>query len=207
MTRETRTWEWEFAALPLIVLLLGALGVVLWAFTAGPWVFVALGVVGLGALVALVVVYGRQPHHPASAVPHMGHGVHRVLVVADEACSAGDLGAVIDPDSTEAFVVAPVLGSRLARWTGDERPYGEAAKHLDATVAALGELHVAARGQLGSHDPLQALEDGLREFPADEIVFVVHPESEANWLEAGVPELAQARYPIPAGTVVVPQAS
>ena len=64
------------------------------------------------------------------------------------------------------FVIAPAIGSRResARWTADEHAYQDAAAHLDATLRALGELEVDATGRVGSHDPLQAADDGLREF-------------------------------------------
>ena len=42
-----------------------------------------------------------------------------------------------------------------------------------AVLGALRELRVRASGRVGSHDPLQAADDGLREFRADEIVFAV----------------------------------
>ena len=208
--------SWEFAAIPITIGLLGFLGIVMWAFTAGPAVWVAVGVVALAALaVAALVLMARPrrstpdaPSLPAGAAGHADDGVHRVLVVADDACTPTDLGALMaDAHRSvpiEALVLAPVLGSRTARWTGDERAYAEAGRNLDATVAALGELGVPARGHVGSHDPLQALDDGLREFPADEIVFAVHPEAEANWLEAGVADAARSRYPIPVRTVRVP---
>lgn len=202
---ETRR-SWEFSAIPLTVVILGILGVILWAFSAGLWVWVGLGIVILVGLVAFALVYMARPHHPAALdapVPpdggsrHDGDGVHRVLVIADDACTPADLAPAIAGPTTEAFVVAPPLGSRIARWTSDERAYVEAADHLRTTLAALADLGVKAEGRAGSHDPLQAADDGLREFPADEIVFAVHPSKHANWLERGVVESARARYAIP----------
>jgi hypothetical protein len=37
----------------------------------------------------------------------------------------------------------------------------------------------------GDSDPLLAAEDALREFAADELVIVTHPDEEASWLEEG----------------------
>ena len=60
-----------------------------------------------------------------------------------------------------------------------------------------------ARGEIGDGDPLQALEDALREFPADEIVVSTHPPGRSHWLELGVVENARMRYDVPVTHVVV----
>jgi len=205
----------EFAAIPLTLGILGLLGLVLLAFTQGLSVWLALGAILAAVLIATALVGMARPHHPApSAAPlpsrgatHREDGIPRVLVVADGACGIDDLGAALAENGsagpTEVLVVAPALGSRTARWTGDDRPYQEAESHLEETLRALGELHVQARGHIGAHDPLQAADDGLREFPADEIVFAVHPTSDANWLERDVVDLARARYQIPVTVVTV----
>jgi hypothetical protein len=134
--------------------------------------------------------------------------VYRVLLIVDDACAPAELAAALaahgEHGQTAAFVVAPALGSRIARWTGDEHAYREAAARLDATLAALAALSISSSGHVGSHDPLQATEDGLREFPADEILLAVHPDGQTNWLEEGVPDAARARYPIPVRTLTVP---
>lgn len=206
----------EFAAIPITIVLLGVLLVVLLAASAGAGAFVALGIVGAAALGVVALVYMRQPHHPAApavpslpegAAPLLDDGVRRILVIADDACTPEDLGSVIaggGNSRTQAFVVAPALGSRTARWTGDESAYQDAAQHLEATLQALRALNVDATGHVGAHDPLQAADDGLREFPADEVVFAVHPDGETNWLEEGVAAAAGARYPIPVRAVRVP---
>lgn len=210
-----RKRSWEFSAIPITIVLLGALGILMWAFTAGLWAWVAVGVVALVALVAVALFLMSRPRHPSvpehpslpeGAAPHLEDGLHRVLVIADEDCAPVDLGAAIaeyETTRTEAFVIAPALGTRTARWTSDDHAYEEAGKHLEATLSALTELNVRARGHVGSHDPLQAADDGLREFPADEIVFAVHPAGAANWLEDGVVESAKARYSIPVRDLVV----
>jgi hypothetical protein len=43
----------------------------------------------------------------------------------------------------------------------------------------------------GDSDPLLALEDALREFPADEVVVVTRPDEEATWLEGNSERIAQ----------------
>ena len=198
----------EFSAIPLVFLVLGVLALIMLAFMQGLWAWLCLGLLFVAGLAAVGFAGMARPHHPAGSFvapagtqpPDHDH-VHRVLVVADEACPPSDLGLALvqrgGNGRTQVLVVAPALGSRTARWTGDGRPYDDAAKHLVETIRALGELNIEAGGHIGSHDPLQAADDGLREFAADEIVFAVHPEEDANWLERGVVDSARARYPIP----------
>ncbi|MGE5273961.1 MAG: hypothetical protein ACM3QU_09430 [Verrucomicrobiota bacterium] len=201
--------SWEFSAIPVVAVMLGALAIILWAADAGMWAWLMVGIAALGALVVAAVVYARRPHHllRAPTPAHVDDGVHRVLMIADDDCPPPDLGAALagsgDAARTEVFVVAPALGSRTARWTGDDRAHRDARHHLDATLAALSSLGVEAHGHIGSHDPLQAADDGLREFPADEIVFAVHPSTDANWLEQGVVDQARARYPVPVQELIL----
>lgn len=203
----------EFGAVPIVLAVLGALALIMLAYTQGLWAWLALGAALVAGMVGTALSRASRPRHPAGSSPRPERSpsglddVHRVLVVADEACAPGELGAALaqrsHPRPTEVYVVAPALGSRTARWTGDDRAYAEATRHLDTTLHALRELHVRADGRIGSHDPLQAADDGLREFPADEIVFAVHPDAEANWLERDVLESARARYPIPITALTV----
>lgn len=204
----------EFGAVPIVLAVLGFLALIMVAYTQGLWAWLALGAVLLGAIVGTWLYRAATPRHPSPAAsprperdPAARDGVHRVLVVADEACAPAELGSALarqaHPGPTEVYVVAPALGSRTARWTNDDRPYTEAARHLDTTLEALRELHVRADGRVASHDPLLAADDGLREFPADEIVFAVHPDADSNWLERDVLESARARYPIPVTALTV----
>jgi hypothetical protein len=104
----------------------------------------------------------------------------------------------------EVLVVTPALNSRLRHWTSDEdRARGEAQARLDTSLAALRDAGVDARGQVGDDDPLQAIEDALRAFPADEIVLSTHPPGRSNWLEHGLVENARERWPCPITHVVV----
>ena len=63
---------------------------------------------------------------------------------------------------------------------------------------------ISARGETGADDPLQAADDGLREFPAHEIVFVTKPGTGTDWVEKGVVETAKKRYDVPVTHVALP---
>lgn len=208
----------EFAAIPIVVVVLGFLFVLFLAYDLGLWAWLLVGALGilLAALVARSA--GRRMRHPAiDAAPEVSRvratndNVHRVLVIADESVTSDAFRSALATDAAdvplEAYVIAPALSSRLARWTSDEGAYRDAQARLDATIAALTGAGIAASGKIGPHDPLQAADDGMREFAAAEILFATHPEDSSNWLEEGVVDQARSRYEIPvAHLVVVPPA-
>jgi nucleotide-binding universal stress UspA family protein len=104
----------------------------------------------------------------------------------------------------EVLVVSPALNSRLRHWTSDEDEARAAAQdRLDESLSALAADEVEARGRVGDDDPIQAIEDSLRVFGADEIVISTHPPGRSNWLERGVVERAGEKFDLPIVHVVV----
>ena len=118
----------------------------------------------------------RHRHPPAFDTPRAaradesdgGDGTYRVLIVADEGCTSPALAEELTERAlgrrVEALVVAPALGSWLARWTDDDRRQADAQTHLATTMETLATAGISARGETGSDDPIQAADDGLRRF-------------------------------------------
>jgi hypothetical protein len=73
---------------------------------------------------------------------------------------------------------------------------------LEASLARLAEAGIDARGEIGDGDPLQAMEDALRTFGADEVIISTHPEGRSHWLERGVVTGARERFTVPITHVV-----
>jgi hypothetical protein len=199
MARKNST---ELAAIPLVVIGLGALFAVLVAADAGPIAFVIVGAVALAAVAAFGVWFARRANRDDAfegAAPATD-GIHRVLVVTDGPWTVDDVHelstAGLDTP-TSAYVVAPTMSSGLDRWTSDEDAYAQAGEDLGATIDALQRLGVDTAGRVGAHDPIQAADETLREFPADEIVFVLGDKRGAQWREHGVVDAARSRYPVP----------
>jgi len=204
----------EFLAIPMTIIGIGIVALLVWAGHLGVWAWLALGVVGLIALIGVTYVVVAKPHRPpapapgerpAGAVAPPDDGVRRVLVIAGDEVTPAELEPVLsltDGVTAKAFVVAPVLGSRTSTLTGDDGDYEAASTHLESALGALKALQVSARGRVGARDPLQAADDGLREFPAGEILFVVRCAADTNWLEEGVVDEARSRYPIPVSQVM-----
>jgi hypothetical protein len=81
-------------------------------------------------------------------------------------------------------VVPTVRQSRLQWLANDEDDVRQAA---DTAAQEIAEALPAedADAAAGDPDPLQAAEDALAGFEADEIVVVTRPDDEASWLEEG----------------------
>lgn len=171
--------------------------------------------VGLGVFIALsAVVVGwwtrtRRYERPekTSPRPHAA-GERRILVIANETVGGHTLRSAILEKSLdvreEVLVVTPALNSPLRHWVSDDDGARAAAQQrLDKSLAQLREAGVEARGEIGDGDPVQAIDDALRTFGADEIIISTHPEGRSNWLERGVVENARERFPVPITHVVV----
>ena len=168
-------------------------------------VFLALG---LGAWAGIYMKSEPKVQEPAVWARRPHHGPARILVVANETVAGRALRDEIlsRTRGREAtfLVVSPALNSPLRHWTSDQGGARvEAQRRLDASLAALAEDGIAARGEIGDSDPLQAAEDALRTFGADEIIISTHPPGRSNWLEKDVITLARERFGVPITHVVV----
>ncbi|HEX3291855.1 MAG TPA: hypothetical protein VHR46_10715 [Gaiella sp.] len=197
----------EASAFQVVLVTLGGALLVVLAAWVNTWLGLAVFVVLVG--VALWAIRGGLRQHPPQAhVVHDGGPERRILVVANETVGGEELRALLgrkaEGVSEDVLLVCPALNSKLRTWTSDEDGARAAAQsRLDACLARLHSAGVAARGEIGDGDPLQALEDALRTFPADEIVVSTHPPGRSNWLEAGVVENARRRFDVPVTHVVV----
>jgi hypothetical protein len=174
----------------------------------GKWV--GLGVfIALSAAVLIWWLRARRVERPVQTVarPHAA-GERRILVVANETVGGHTLRSMILEKSLdvreEVLVVTPALNSPLKTWVSDEDQARAAAQErLEASLAELAEAGVQARGEVGDGDPLQAMEDALRTFGADEIILSTHPPGRSNWLEKGVVARARESFDVPLTHVVV----
>jgi membrane protein implicated in regulation of membrane protease activity len=182
--------------------------IVIASVAGGKWVgmgvFIALSVVLLGWW-ARAARYERPPK--TAPRPHAA-GERRILVIANETVGGNTLrSAILDRSRDvreEVLVVTPALNSPLRHWVSDDDGARAAAQQrLEKSISQLAEAGVEARGEIGDGDPLQAIEDALRTFGADEIIISTHPEGRSNWLEREVVENARERFTVPIKHVVV----
>jgi hypothetical protein len=127
----------------------------------------------------------------------------KLLVVTSEPISPAQLRAAVGDgaaeDQTEVMVVAPALQESAARfWMSDaDRAIAKAEEVRRATVESLGEEGVAASGDTGESDPLDAIQDALASFPADRIVLFTHSGSEQRYKEDVEPAEVEQRFGVP----------
>jgi len=197
----------EASAFQVVLITLGGALLVALAAWIDTWLGLAVFIVLVGA--ALWAIRGGLIQRPAQAHVVRDEGrQRRILVIANETVGGDELLALLGTKSIDVdeqvLLVCPALNSRVRTWTSDEDPArADAQARLDASLTRLADAGVSARGEIGDGDPLQALEDALREFPADEIVVSTHPPGRSHWLEQGVVEQARQRYDVPITHVVV----
>lgn len=192
MTRD-RINHWldsDLVGIPATLYTFGVLAVSLAVFRFGGPI---AGIVVAVALWIPMVVFairgvGRAPAHLDIEVADE-HGRHRVLVVANQGLDDPALYAEVcrraDHAATEAMVLAPVFThSRFGTLADDvdEEDLRTAERRVATTIRALEGHGVDATGHVSVSEPLQAAIDGLREFPANELVLI--PGRETGWEDA-----------------------
>ena len=195
--------------LPLIVIALvvpGSIGFIV----AGAGLGLAIGALSAAAVVAFAVT--RRPDEPIE-VAHAADRRRRILLVvvepADQPAAVESVRAAARADGgdAEVLVLAPALNSPLSHWASDlGRSRLDAQRKLVLTVGALAAAEVEARGAVGDADALQAVEDTLRQFAADEVIVALpehHDQGDARALGSELRRrLDLPVYPLAAGSPV-----
>jgi hypothetical protein len=106
-------------------------------------------------------------------------------------------------EDAEVRVVAPASGISRLDWltNAEDDARADAGSLADRTAEAAPTTDVQA--EVGDSDPVKAIEDALREFPADEVLVISHLDDDASWLEAGSGKTAQTRFTLPIRLVTV----
>jgi hypothetical protein len=184
--------------LPLIVSAI-ALPIVAAFLVVGP----ALGMAA-GALVAfaIIVIAARQrPRGPIGSPAR--EGPRRVLLVVT--CAADDpalvqriaavAGLTGGDEGAEVRVLSPARIGFLDRWASDvEGARQSAQENLVTTVAALAKAGIAAEARVGDEDVVQAVEDQLQSFAANDVVLVGDGEMENDSAAAELEPRLRARF-------------
>jgi len=180
--------------LPLIVAAI-AVPVVVAFMVGGPALGVAVG--ALAGVVILVVAARQRPRGPIGEPAEGDAGRHVLLVVTGPVEEPGAVAAIAREArlrgggaEEEVLVLAPASIGFLDRWASDvEGARRRAQEKLVATVAALAKAGIAAEARVGDEDVVQAVEDVLGSFPADEVILVDAGGEDARAGEAAAAEL------------------
>lgn len=196
----------EGSAFRLVFLTIGGLALIVIGSAISTWL-------GVGVLAVLIVVAswavwtGRRAQPSRQRLAETGERP-RILVVANETVEGAELltgiQKLVAGRSADVHVVSPALNSKLRHWTSDEDGARIAAQaRLDRSLVRLRTVGLVATGEVGDADPVQAVEDALRVFGADEIVLATHPAGRSHWLERGVVDAVRQRFVVPVTHVVV----
>jgi len=106
-------------------------------------------------------------------------------------------------EDAELLVVAPASDISRLDWLTNAEDDARAEAHSLAHKAAEATPTADVEAQVGDSDPVKAIEDALREFPADQVLIVTRPDDDASWLEQGSGQTVQARFRLPVSVVTV----
>ncbi len=169
--------------LPLIVLAIALPIVAAFEFT-GPGGGLAVGALAAATIIVLAArATFDEPIEVASAPADRFTMLVVVTTPLEDPGLAGAIGeiAAAGAKSTrpgaeqkpEVLLLAPATNSTFAHWLSDLRKARfDAQRRLTLSLATLATVDVEARGQVGDSNTVQAVEDTLRSFPAQEVVFV-----------------------------------
>jgi hypothetical protein len=163
-----RPWTLPLIVMAVIVPITGAV------LLAGP---AAAFAAGAAVATAILVIAARARYDEPIEVARATDSRYHVLVVvtepAAEPATVEAIASAASAPDAEVLVLAPALNRRLSHWLSDLRGARlEAQERLAVSVAALAAAHVEATGTVGDTDPVQAVEDTLASFPAQEVIFV-----------------------------------
>jgi hypothetical protein len=130
----------------------------------------------------------------------------RVLVVATTSIPEADLRERVRShagEDAELLVVAPASKISKLDWLTNAEDDARAEAAQRAEEVAEGGPGDDVETRVGDSDPVKAIEDALREFPAEELIVITRPDEEAAWLEEGSGVAAQNRFSLPVTHLVV----
>ena len=179
--------------LPLIVLAIAVPIVVAFRFGGPPGGLA----VGAAAATVILVVAARARFDEPIEVASAPADHFAMLVVLESPLEDPPLAGAIEEIANagakatrsgagrrpEVLLLAPATNTAVAHWLSDLRHARfDAQRRLTLSLATLAAADVDARGAVGDSDPVQAVEDTLRTFGAQEVVFVT-PRGRAKDVE------------------------
>jgi hypothetical protein len=134
---------------------------------------------------------------------------HRLLAIVTDALDGpepiDEIRRAGDGEGAEVRVVVPAVeASSFQHTLGDiDGPKRQAEACLRAALDSLSRNGVAATGEVGDPDPVQAAQDALLEAPADEVLIFERESDQARWFEEGLFDRARESLEPPLRMVVM----
>jgi hypothetical protein len=89
-----------------------------------------------------------------------------------------------------------------ARPATDEEATAQARQRLSVMLDGLAALGAPVAGDLGSSDPLEAIEKVCVDRQFDEIILTTLPQHVSRWLRGDLPRQAERRFRLPVTTII-----
>jgi hypothetical protein len=89
-----------------------------------------------------------------------------------------------------------------ARPATDEEATAQARQRLSLMLDGLAALDVSVEGDLGSSDPMEAVEKVCADRQFDEIIVTTLPRHVSRWLRVGLPHQVERRFGLPVTTII-----
>jgi hypothetical protein len=130
------------------------------------------------------------------------------LIVANQTLSSPTLAAAVEErivrgDARFHVVVPATPVSHGLTW--DEREAQAAAQaRLVAVLDRLRSLGAEASGEVGSQDPVAAVQDLLRSVAVEEVILSTLPSGISRWLGQDVPARLRRAVSVPVTVVIAP---
>jgi hypothetical protein len=137
--------------------------------------------VGALAATALIVFAVRARPRTRVEVAKSAEGERRVLVLAtsEVTTEAAQRIETLATGAEDVRLVIPVPSHRLERWlSAEDKARAEGQRWLAHSAGALVAAGLPVSGSLGDPDPAQALEDELRDYPADEVLLLAEGDDD-----------------------------
>jgi hypothetical protein len=137
--------------------------------------------VGALAATALIVFAVRARPRTRVEVAKSAEGERRVLVLATSEVTTEAAQRIerLASGAEDVRLVIPVPSHRLERWlSAEDKARAEGQRWLAHSAGALVAAGLPVSGSLGDPDPAQALEDELRDYPADEVILLAEGDED-----------------------------
>ena len=150
--------------------------------------------------------------HPQDRTPPRRCPMRSYLVVGNQTLAGPELASVIEEvmaqDGETAFhVVVPATPNQRGLTWDEDEARAEAGRRLDAFMDRLRGLGAEVSGEIGSRDPIEAVQDALRGHPCDEIILSTLPSGISRWLGQDVPTRLRGSVLIPVRVVTAARES
>jgi len=128
------------------------------------------------------------------------------LVVGNQTLASPELAKVIDEllatgEPTDIHVVVPATPVQHGFTWDEGEARATARERLEAFVAQLKARGAGVSGEVGSRDPIEAVQDALRGHPVDEIILSTLPAGISRWLGQDVPTRLRGSVLVPVTVV------